>query len=89
MLATHGPSMIRAILEGFAAIAPRSAVPNLIELLGTILSRGGIDESVNGNVASNSPGHTHPQPGGTAVSWMRAAIMAVSLSSVILELRMN
>ena len=71
--------MIRAILEGFAAIAPRSAVPNLIELLGTILSRGGVDDSANGNNSTNNHGQTHSPPGGTAVSWMRAAIMAVSL----------
>lgn len=30
---------MRAVLQGFAGIAPRSAVPNLIEILGTLLSR--------------------------------------------------
>lgn len=30
---------MRAVLQGFAGVAPRSAVPNLIEILGTLLSR--------------------------------------------------
>lgn len=39
---------MRAILEGFAGVAPRSAMPNLIEMLGTLLNRSGDVESVNG-----------------------------------------
>ena len=30
---------MRAVLEGFAGVAPRSVVQNLIELLGTLLNR--------------------------------------------------
>jgi hypothetical protein len=30
---------MRAVLEGFAGVAPRSVVPNLIEILGTLLTR--------------------------------------------------
>ncbi|KJA24831.1 hypothetical protein HYPSUDRAFT_65152 [Hypholoma sublateritium FD-334 SS-4] len=39
LLATHGYSLMRAVLQGFAGVAPRSAVPNLIEILGALLSR--------------------------------------------------
>ncbi|KAF8188698.1 armadillo-type protein [Pholiota molesta] len=39
LLANHGRALMRAVLQGFAAVAPRSAVPNLIEILGTLLSR--------------------------------------------------
>ncbi|KAH9851222.1 ARM repeat-containing protein [Lenzites betulinus] len=36
---THGFQILRAILFGFAGIAPRSAMPNLIELLSTMVTR--------------------------------------------------
>lgn len=35
----HGRSIMQAVLSGFAAIAPRSATPNLIELLSTMTVR--------------------------------------------------
>ena len=36
----HGRPLMRAILRGFAGVAPRSVVPNLFEiLLSTLLSR--------------------------------------------------
>lgn len=31
--------MMRAILQGFAGVAPRSVVPNLIEMLGMLMNR--------------------------------------------------
>ncbi|KAI0369534.1 ARM repeat-containing protein [Pilatotrama ljubarskyi] len=36
---THGFLIMRAILFGFAGVAPRSAMPNLIELLSTMITR--------------------------------------------------
>ncbi|KAI8996297.1 ARM repeat-containing protein [Trametes punicea] len=36
---THGFQIMRAILFGFAGVAPRSAMPNLIELLSTMITR--------------------------------------------------
>lgn len=39
LLANHGYALMRAVLQGFAGVAPRSVVPNLIEILGTLLSR--------------------------------------------------
>ncbi|CDO75722.1 hypothetical protein BN946_scf184493.g20 [Trametes cinnabarina] len=36
---THGFQIMRAILFGFAGAAPRSAMPNLIELLSTMITR--------------------------------------------------
>jgi hypothetical protein len=41
---------MRAILEGFAGVAPRSSMPNLIEMLGTLflLNRPGDVEGING-----------------------------------------
>ncbi|KAF8962197.1 armadillo-type protein [Flammula alnicola] len=41
LLTTHGRALMRAVLQGFAGVAPRSVVPNLIEILGTLLSRAG------------------------------------------------
>ncbi|KAF9456910.1 armadillo-type protein [Collybia nuda] len=41
LMQAHGRSITKAVLEGFASVAPRSVVPNLIELLGTLLSRAG------------------------------------------------
>jgi hypothetical protein len=35
----HGKNIIYSILSGFAAVAPRTATPNLIELLSTFLTR--------------------------------------------------
>ena len=39
LLIAHGRPLMRAVLEGFAGVAPRSVVPNLIEILGTLLTR--------------------------------------------------
>ncbi|EMD34979.1 hypothetical protein CERSUDRAFT_116506 [Gelatoporia subvermispora B] len=36
---TYGLSIMKAVLNGFAGIAPRSATPNLIELLSTLVTR--------------------------------------------------
>ncbi|KAI0076848.1 ARM repeat-containing protein [Panus rudis PR-1116 ss-1] len=35
----HGRAILRAILSGFAGVAPRSAMPNLIELLSAMITR--------------------------------------------------
>ncbi|PFH48182.1 hypothetical protein AMATHDRAFT_66058 [Amanita thiersii Skay4041] len=48
ILQTHGRAIMRAVLEGFAGVAPRSAMPNLIEMLGTLLNRTGDMEGVDG-----------------------------------------
>jgi len=47
-LSTHGPNLMRAVLQGFAGVAPRSVVPNLIEILGTLLSRASGNEIAGG-----------------------------------------
>jgi len=39
LIQRHGRSIMRAILCGFAGVAPRSATPNLIELLSTLVTR--------------------------------------------------
>jgi hypothetical protein len=56
---------MRAILHGFAGVAPRSVVPNLIEMLSTLLSRA----------TSNDPALE-----GGAVQWMKDILNAVSES---------
>ncbi|KAG6908732.1 hypothetical protein DXG01_003577 [Tephrocybe rancida] len=40
-LQVHGRRIMKAVLEGFASVAPRSVLPNLTEILGTLLSRAG------------------------------------------------
>ncbi|KAF8995387.1 armadillo-type protein [Cyathus striatus] len=50
LLSVHGKTLMRSILQGFAAVAPRSVVPNLIELLGTLMTRGASTE-YNGGAA--------------------------------------
>ncbi|TEB20164.1 ARM repeat-containing protein [Coprinellus micaceus] len=39
LLSSHGRAITRAILQGFAGVAPRSVVPNLIEMLGALMNR--------------------------------------------------
>jgi hypothetical protein len=39
LIQAHGRSILRALLCGFAGVAPRSVVPNLIELLSTLMNR--------------------------------------------------
>ena len=55
---------MRAILFGFAGVAPRSVVPNLIEILSTLLSR-----------ATATVGEVGLEGG--AVQWMKDVLMAV------------
>jgi hypothetical protein len=55
---------MRAILFGFAGVAPRSVVPNLIEILSTLLSRA---TATVGDVGLE----------GGAVQWMKDVLMAV------------
>lgn len=61
---------MRAILEGFAGVAPRSVVPNLIELLGTLLTR-----SSGSEVALD----------GGAPQWMNDILILVSLHGFLYE----
>jgi hypothetical protein len=61
---------MRAILEGFAGVAPRSVVPNLIELLGTLLTR-----SSGSEVALD----------GGAPQWMKDILLLVSLRGFLSE----
>jgi hypothetical protein len=39
LVQTHGRPILRAVLHGIAGVAPRSAVPNLIDVLSTMLTR--------------------------------------------------
>lgn len=39
LLQAHGRAIMKAVLWGFAGVAPRSVVPNLIEMLGTLIVR--------------------------------------------------
>ncbi|TFK19652.1 ARM repeat-containing protein [Coprinopsis marcescibilis] len=39
ILASHGRAITGAVLQGIAGVAPRSVVPNLIDMLGTLMSR--------------------------------------------------
>lgn len=55
---------MRAVLQGFAGIAPRSVVPNLIEVLGTLMSRAGTSVETNDS--------------GTASEWMKETLYSVS-----------
>lgn len=61
---------MRAILEGFAGVAPRSVVPNLIELLGTLLTR-----SSGSEVALD----------GGAPQWMKDILLLVSFCGFLSE----
>jgi hypothetical protein len=60
---------MRAILFGFAGVAPRSVVPNLIEILSALLSRA---------TTTMSGGGGDPVLGGGAVQWMKDVLMGVS-----------
>ena len=61
---------MRAILFGFAGVAPRSVVPNLIEILSTLLSRA---TATVGDVGLE----------GGAVQWMKDVLMAVCFFSSV------
>jgi hypothetical protein len=39
LVGVHGRAIMRAVLCGFAGVAPRSTTPNLIELLSALLTR--------------------------------------------------
>ncbi|KAJ3573233.1 hypothetical protein NP233_g2568 [Leucocoprinus birnbaumii] len=62
LVAAHGRSLMHAVLQGFAGIAPRSVVPNLIEVLGTLMSRAGTTVETNDS--------------GTASEWMKDIIFS-------------
>ncbi|KAF8147686.1 armadillo-type protein [Crassisporium funariophilum] len=61
LLASHGRSLMHAVLAGFAGVAPRSVVPNLIDMLGTLLSRANEGE---GSI------------GGGPTQWMKEILMS-------------
>jgi hypothetical protein len=56
---------MHAVLAGFAAVAPRSVLPNLIEILGTLLTK-----------ASDIGGS-----GGGATQWMNEILLSVRYHS--------
>lgn len=58
---------MHAVLAGFAGVAPRSVLPNLIEMLGTLLTR-----------ASSTEG-----AGGGATQWMNEILMSVRHHSIL------
>ncbi|KAJ7220593.1 armadillo-type protein [Mycena pura] len=70
MIRTHGHAMMRAVLCGFAGAAPRSAMNNLLELLGALVSRW--DEQVVGEALAG-PGQKAP---GGARAWVREIVFA-------------
>lgn len=39
LVQSYGRTIMTAVLAGFAGVAPRSATPNLVELLSTLVSR--------------------------------------------------
>ena len=39
LIRAHGRAILRAVLCGFAGVAPRSVVPNLIDLLSTMVTQ--------------------------------------------------
>lgn len=59
---------MRAILFGFAGVAPRSVVPNLIEILSALLSR----------TTTTTNGGADAVLGGGAVQWMKDVLLSVS-----------
>lgn len=59
---------MHAVLAGFAGVAPRSVLPNLIEMLGTLLTR-----------ASDPRG----AGGGGATQWMDEILMSVRHYSIL------
>ncbi|KAF5376630.1 hypothetical protein D9615_007856 [Tricholomella constricta] len=65
LLQVHGRSIMKAALEGFASVAPRSVVPNLIEILGTLLSRAGGGSGSGGGAG-----------GAIAAQWTREILFA-------------
>lgn len=84
LIQLYGRRIMKAVLEGFASVAPRrylflfvslhkeltsflhSVVPNLIEILGTLLSRAGGGLGGGGGAG-----------GAVAASWIREILFAV------------
>jgi len=65
LVAAHGRALMRAVLQGFAGVSPRSVAPNLIEVLSTLMSRAGTTVETNDS--------------GTAGDWMKEVIFSVSV----------
>lgn len=65
LVATHGRTLMRAVLQGFAGVSPRSVAPNLIEVLSTLMSRAGTTVETSDS--------------GTASEWMKEVIFSVSV----------
>ncbi|KAG6853078.1 hypothetical protein C0991_007008 [Blastosporella zonata] len=65
LLQLHGRRIMKAVLEGFASVAPRSVMPNLIEILGTLLSRAGGGIGGGGGAG-----------GAVAATWIREILFA-------------
>lgn len=62
LVATHGRTLMRAVLQGFAGVSPRSVAPNLIEVLSTLMSRAGTTVETSDS--------------GTASEWMKEVIFS-------------
>ncbi|KAG6844171.1 hypothetical protein H0H87_009290 [Tephrocybe sp. NHM501043] len=65
LLQVQGRRIMKAVLEGFASVAPRSVMPNLIEILGTLLSRAGGGIGGGGGAG-----------GAVAVAWIREILFS-------------
>ncbi|RDB17659.1 Importin-13 [Hypsizygus marmoreus] len=65
LMQNHGRKIMKAVLEGFAGVAPRSAVQNLIEILGTLLGRAGGGTGGGGGAG-----------GAVAATWMKEILLA-------------
>ncbi|KAG6875593.1 hypothetical protein C0992_003155, partial [Termitomyces sp. T32_za158] len=65
LLQLYGRRIMKAVIEGFASVAPRSVVPNLIEILGTLLSRAGGGLGGGGGAG-----------GAVAANWIREILFA-------------
>ena len=72
----HGRPLMRAILRGFAGVAPRSVVPNRMEILSTLLSRATATTTTAGVGAGAGGGLGGVADG--AIQWMKEILMAVS-----------
>ena len=68
----HGRPLMRAISRGFAGVAPRSAVPNLFEILSTLLSRA------TATTTTTTAGVGAGAGADGAIQWMKEILMAVS-----------
>ena len=71
----HERPLMRAISRGFAGVAPRSVVPNLIEIFSALLNRA----TASATGAGATTAEVGAGAGGDgAIQWMKEILMAVS-----------